>query len=63
MYDCLKIIIYNSAKNTNIKNLVCLTRDMPRNNARQINLIMAKTTHDIIRKAWDAESDDKKLSS
>ena len=36
---------------------------MPKNSARQINLTMAKTTHDIIRKAWDAESDDKKLSS
>ena len=36
---------------------------MPRNNARQINLTMAKVTHDIIRKAWNAELTDKKLSS
>ena len=36
---------------------------MPRNDGRQINLTMAKTTHDITRKAWDAESTDKKLSS
>jgi len=63
MCNDLEIIAYNDAKNTNIKNLVCLIRVMPRNNARQINLTMAKTTHDIIRKAWDAESDDKKLSS
>ena len=33
---------------------------MPRINARQINLTMAKTTHDIMRKAWDAAFDDKK---
>ena len=36
---------------------------MPRSNGRQINLTMAKATHDIIRKAWEHESDDKKLSS
>ena len=50
-------------KKTNIENQVCLIRVMPRNYARQINLTMAKITHDIIRKAWNAESDDKKLSS
>jgi hypothetical protein len=36
---------------------------MPKANARQINLTMAKKTHDIIRKAWEQTSDDKKLSS
>ena len=36
---------------------------MPRSTARQINLTMAKKTHDIIRKAWEQTSDDKKLSS
>ncbi len=36
---------------------------MPKSNARQINLTMAKKTHDIIRKAWEATSEDKKLSS
>jgi hypothetical protein len=36
---------------------------MPRTNGMQINLTMAKMTHDIIRKTWDAELTDKKLSS
>lgn len=36
---------------------------MPRSDSRQVNLTMAKATHDIIRKAWEQESDDKKLSS
>ena len=36
---------------------------MPRNDGRQINLTMAEATHDIIRKAWNAELADKKLSS
>ena len=36
---------------------------MPKSNARQINLTMAKTTHDIIRKAWENTTEDKKLSS
>lgn len=36
---------------------------MPRSNSRQVNLTMAKATHDIIRKAWEQESEDKKLSS
>ena len=36
---------------------------MSRSNGRQINLTMAKATHDIIRKAWEENSDDKKLSS
>lgn len=36
---------------------------MPRGDSRQINLTMAKATHDIIRKAWEQASDDKKLSS
>jgi hypothetical protein len=36
---------------------------MPRSNGRQINLTMAKATHDIIRQAWEKESEDKKLSS
>jgi len=36
---------------------------MTKSNARQINLTMAKKTHDIIRRAWEKESEDKKLSS
>jgi len=36
---------------------------MPRSNGRQINLTMGKSTHDIIRKAWESESKDKKLST
>lgn len=36
---------------------------MPRSNSRQVNLTMAKATHDIIREAWEQESENKKLSS
>jgi hypothetical protein len=35
---------------------------MPKSNSRQINLTMGKNTHDIIRKAWEQDLGDKKLS-
>lgn len=40
-----------------------MIKNMPKSTARQINLTMAKKTHDIIRKAWEQTSEDKKLSS
>ena len=36
---------------------------MPREGVKQINITMAKKTHDKLRKAWEAEETDKKLSS
>ena len=36
---------------------------MAREGVKQINITMAKRTHDKIRKAWEAEETDKKLSS
>ena len=36
---------------------------MPREGVKQINITMAKKTHDKIRKAWELEETDKKLSS
>ncbi len=36
---------------------------MAREGVKQINITMAKKTHDIIRKAWEVEKTDKKLSS
>ena len=36
---------------------------MPREGVKQINITMAKKTHDKIRKAWETQETDKKLSS
>ncbi|MGH1567377.1 MAG: hypothetical protein ACRBB5_08195 [Nitrosopumilus sp.] len=36
---------------------------MPREGTKQINITMAKKTHDKIRKAWESEGTEKKLSS
>jgi len=36
---------------------------MPREGTKQINITMAKKTHDKIRKAWEGDETDKKLSS
>ena len=36
---------------------------MPREGTKQINITMAKKTHDKIRKAWESEDTEKKLSS
>ena len=36
---------------------------MPREGTKQINITMAKKTHDKIRKAWESENTEKKLSS
>jgi len=36
---------------------------MPREGVKQINITMAKKTHDKLRKAWESEETDKKLSS
>lgn len=36
---------------------------MPKSNSRQINLTMAKKTHDVIRKAWEKNGKGKKISA
>ena len=36
---------------------------MSREGTKQINITMAKKTHDKIRKAWESENTEKKLSS